>query len=72
VSQISSEQEAAFRLPVRVWKDMMSIYYPNTAWLCLRKDVFDQLYRYKRRHGLPTWEEAIERLLPREERQDAS
>jgi hypothetical protein len=72
VSQISSEKEAAFRLPVRVWKDMMNIYYPNTAWLCLRKDVFDQLYRYKRRHGLPTWEEAIERLLLREERQNAS
>ena len=35
---------------------MMEHYYPNTAWLCLRKDVFDRLYRYKSRRGLPTWE----------------
>jgi uncharacterized protein DUF6084 len=63
VSPIPWEKETAFRLPVRVWKDMMELYYPNIAWLCLRRDVFDQLYRYKRRLGLPTWEHALERLL---------
>jgi hypothetical protein len=36
---------------------------PFSAWLCLRQDVFDQLYQFKVRHGLPTWEQAIERLL---------
>ena len=36
---------------------------PNTAWLCLRKDVFDRLDRYRRDNGLPTWERALERLL---------
>ena len=34
----------------------MDLYYPNSAWLCLRKDVFDRLSRYKSRQGLPTWE----------------
>ena len=47
VSPISWEKETAFRLPVPVWKEMMDLYYPNSAWLCLRRDVFDQLYRYK-------------------------
>jgi predicted alpha-1,6-mannanase (GH76 family) len=42
---------------------MMARYYPNTAWLCLRKDVFDRLHRYKVERGIPTWEEAIENAL---------
>jgi hypothetical protein len=63
VSPISWEKEAVFRLPVRVWKEMMELYYPNTNWLCLRRDVFDLLYQYRRRLGLPTWEQALERLL---------
>jgi hypothetical protein len=63
VSPIPWEKEAAFRLPVPVWKGLMELYYPNTAWLCLHRDVFDQLYSYKSRHGLPTWEQALQRLL---------
>ena len=66
VAQIPWEKEARYRLPVRVWNQMMDIYYPNVAWLCLRRDVFDRLYRYKVRHGIPTWEQAIERALPEE------
>jgi hypothetical protein len=64
VAQIPWEKEATYRLPVRVWKEMMEHYYPNSAWLCLRRDVFDGLYRYKIRHGLPTWEMVLESLLP--------
>ncbi len=64
VSQISWEKEARFRLPVRVWKEMMDIYYPNSAWLCLRRDIFDRLYRYKVSRGLPTWEQTLESILP--------
>ena len=48
---------------------MMERYYPNTAWLCLRQDVFDRLYRYKSRRGLPTWEQALEGLLPPAEKE---
>lgn len=64
-AQVPWEKEAAFRLPVRVWKEMMDHYYPNSAWLCLRRDAFDRLYRYKVGQGLPTWEQALERLLDR-------
>ncbi|HEY3838664.1 MAG TPA: DUF6084 family protein [Bryobacteraceae bacterium] len=56
-------KEALYRMPVSVWKEMMDAYYPNTAWLGLRRDVFDRLNRYKTRAGLPTWEMALERLL---------
>lgn len=70
VAQISWEAEAKYRLPVRVWKQMMDIYYPNSAWLNLRRDVFDRLYEYKRRRGIPTWEQALESLLPIVEERD--
>ena len=64
IQQIPWTRERTNRLPVRVWKDMMSLYYPNTAWLCLRKDVFDRLHEYKMQHGIPTWEQTLERILP--------
>jgi hypothetical protein len=42
---------------------MIQIYFPNSAWIRLHKDVFDQLYQYKATHSLPTWEEVVVHLL---------
>ena len=67
IAPISWEQEAKFRLPVKVWRDMMEAYYPNTVWLNLHRDVFDRLNEYKTQHGIPTWEQALERILDSEE-----
>ena len=64
IAQVPWSKEARYRLPVKVWHDMMEIYYPNSAWLRLRRDVFDRLYRYKIEHAIPTWEQAIESILP--------
>ncbi len=63
IAQIPWEKEATFRLPVATWQRLMDLYYPNSAWLNLHRDVFDRLYRYKMQHGVPTWEQAVERLL---------
>jgi hypothetical protein len=63
VERIPWEKEAEFRLPVRLWKEMMDHYFPNSAWIRLRRDAFDRLYDYKVRKGLPTWEAAVEALL---------
>jgi hypothetical protein len=67
VAPISWQQEARFKLPVSVWREMMDAYYPNTAWLCLRRDAFDRLNQYKMQRGIPTWEALIESLVPAEE-----
>jgi hypothetical protein len=56
-------KEARFRLPVRVWKEMMDLHYPNTTWLCLRRDAFNELYRFKIKEGIATFDETVERLL---------
>jgi Family of unknown function (DUF6084) len=64
VAPIPWDKEARFRLPIKSWQEMMDIYYPNSAWLCLRRDVFERLYQYKVAHGIPTWEQALESIMP--------
>jgi uncharacterized protein DUF6084 len=64
VTPIPWDKEARFRLPIKAWDNVMEIYYPNSAWLCLRRDVFERLYQYKVENAIPTWEQALERLLP--------
>jgi hypothetical protein len=63
VTPVSWEKESAFRLPSSSWRALMDHYYPNTAWLGLRRDVFDRLDSFRSRHGLASWEGALERLL---------
>lgn len=64
VTQIPWSKEAAYALPVASWKKLIDMYYPNTAWLGLRRDVFDRLNQYKTDRGIPTWEQALESILP--------
>jgi hypothetical protein len=64
VGPVAWTQEARFRLPVATWQQLMDAYYPNLATLQLRRDVFDRLYRYKMERGIPSWERALEALLP--------
>ena len=68
-ARISWEKEAEFRLPVRLWKEMMDHYFPNSAWIRLRRDAFDLLYDYKVRRGFPTWEAAVEALVSMDEQE---
>jgi Family of unknown function (DUF6084) len=69
IARVSWEKEAEYRMPVRLWKEMMEQYFPNSAWIRLHKDAFDQLYDYKVRMGFPTWEAAVEALLRMGERE---
>ncbi len=66
ISQISWEKEAQFRLPIKIWQEMMEHYYPNSAWLNLRRDTFEKLQNYKTQCGMPTFEQALESLLSQE------
>ena len=64
IQQISWNKECVYRMPAQVWHDLMARHYPNSAWIALQRDVFERLCAYRRRFGLPTWEQAFERLLP--------
>lgn len=63
IERISWTKEAPFSMPVSTWKDLMQMYYPNTAWLALRQDAFELLARYKSANNFPTFEQAIESLV---------
>lgn len=63
VAQVSWQKETTFRLPVRLWRELMDSYYPNAAWLCLNRDTFDRLHRHKIAQGVPTWERLFDQLL---------
>jgi hypothetical protein len=62
-ARLSWESEARYRMPVRVWKDVIDAYFPNTAWLRLPRETFDRLYAFKAERGLTNWSDAIDLLL---------
>ena len=61
-TRLSWQSEAAYALPVRVWKETMERYFRGTAWVRLSKESFDRLSAYKSRNALATWDDALERL----------
>jgi hypothetical protein len=63
ISQIPWDRDASYRLPVRVWKEMMELHYPDTAWVCLRREVFERINDFRARHGISDWEQTFERML---------
>ena len=67
VAPISWDKEARFKLPVKVWRDMMASYYPNSAWLCLQKDAFDRCINTKCGTASPPGKRRSKSLIPVEE-----
>jgi uncharacterized protein DUF6084 len=63
VEQIPWDKEASFRLPVQLWRELMDRYFPGSAWIRLRRENFDALYRFKGRRALPSWDDAVVMLL---------
>jgi hypothetical protein len=63
VTRVPWSAEATYDLPVAAWRQVLEVYYPNSAWLTLRQDVFDRLYAFRTSRGLPSWEAALEQLL---------
>jgi Family of unknown function (DUF6084) len=63
VARIPWSAEATFDLPVAAWRRVLDRYFPNTAWLTLRRDAFDRLEEYRSRRGLTSWERALDELL---------
>lgn len=55
--------ETAYRLPVRVWRDLMDAYYPGSGWLRLRRETIDELQRIKARRAITTWDELVATLV---------
>ena len=39
--------EARFALPVAVWREAVDAFFPNSAWIRVNRDLFDELRRFK-------------------------
>jgi hypothetical protein len=63
VEPIAWHEEAVFRLPVRVWRETMDLYFPNSGWVRVHRETLNALARFKARRALPTWDHAFEQLL---------
>ena len=63
IGQIAQHKEASYRFPVGTWRALMERYYSGTVPLSLSREVFDEVYRYKRRHALASWDDTLRLLL---------
>lgn len=63
VEPISWNCDASYRMPASVWRDVMDMYFPNSGWIRIHRDTLDGLQQYKASQALPTWDQALERLL---------
>ncbi|RDH75161.1 hypothetical protein DVS77_27675 [Mycolicibacterium moriokaense] len=63
VQQVPWDREDRFEMPVSVWRDLMTVHYPNTGWLRLDRDTIDALAAYRSARGLLSLDEAVTSLL---------
>jgi len=63
INRISWNAEAAHKLPVRVWRETMEHYFPDSAWLRLDRATFERLVAFRARGALTSWEAVVDALL---------
>jgi hypothetical protein len=61
--RISWNAEAAYELPVAVWRATMDHYFPDSAWLRLDRAAFERLVAFRARGALTSWEAVVDALL---------
>jgi Family of unknown function (DUF6084) len=63
VWQVPWSNEAAFSLPVSVWRETVDLHFPGSAWLRVRRDTMDALQRFRSEHAFATWDDAMTAML---------
>jgi hypothetical protein len=62
IGQVAHHKEALYRLPVPVWQRMMQECHHDSVWLRIDRELFEEIYRFKRERRLASWNEALQRL----------
>lgn len=62
-ARIPWEAEARYGMPSDVWRKAMSMHFPGSAWLRLRRDIYDRLSAMRTQRALNSWEQLFELLL---------
>jgi hypothetical protein len=63
VQQVPWSKEAAYRLPVSVWREAVDVHFPNMAWITMSRETLSGLERFKTERALPTWDATLTTLL---------
>ncbi|KJY26389.1 MULTISPECIES: DUF6084 family protein [Streptomyces] len=63
VEPVPWDREAAYRMPVAVWHEMVEQHFPGCGWLRLPRDTMAELLAYRSRHALASWETTLRALL---------
>jgi hypothetical protein len=63
VQQVPWSKEAAYRLPVSVWREAIDAHFPNSAWIKMSRQTLEDLHRFKTSRALPTWDRTLQALL---------
>ncbi|GAA1424895.1 DUF6084 family protein [Streptomyces thermospinosisporus] len=63
VEPVPWDREATFRMPVKIWREMIEQHFPGSAWVRLPRDTMDALLAYRSGQALPSWEATVDRLL---------
>ncbi|MFD9320827.1 DUF6084 family protein [Streptomyces sp. NPDC060053] len=63
VEPVPWDREAAFRMPVETWREMVEQHFPGCGWIRLPRDTMDALLAYRSRRALPSWDATLKALL---------
>jgi hypothetical protein len=63
VAPIPWSSEAAHRLPVQLFREVIDEHLSGSDVIALRHEVLDRLDAYRQQHGLTSWDAALEHLL---------
>jgi hypothetical protein len=61
--QVPWDREAAYRLPVSLWWELMDAYFPGCGWMRVGRETLNALQRYKSEHAYLNWDTALAALL---------
>ena len=67
VEQIPWHLEASYRMPVRVWRELMDAHFPNTGWIRLDRETLRRLGRFRSERALTDWSQVFDALLSADE-----
>jgi hypothetical protein len=72
VQPVPWDKEASFRMPVRVWREMIDQHFPGCGWIRLPRDTMDALLEFRSRHVLSSWPQTLRVLLEAADRVPAA
>lgn len=63
VEHVRWDADVDYRMPVRVWRQLMDLHFPGEGWIRVDADTLDLLRTYRARHGCTSWHETFALLF---------